>query len=135
MKRPYIALGVTQQGRTTLTLLQRMAARVIADDPHDGPPDAATGPGPLQPITETFDWGHPTLMYACIAVLAIMLLALGGCTVVRLGPPDEAPPRLWASCPPLRDVKRLDVDALLLRVAEVERWYEQCRNTALELRP
>ncbi len=79
MKRPYIALGVTQQGRTTPTLLQRMAARVIADDPHDGPPDAATRPSPLTPISQSFDWGHPTLMYAVVAALLIALLALGGC--------------------------------------------------------
>lgn len=134
MKRPYIPLGVTQQGRATPTLLQRMAARIIADDPTDGPPDAPTRPAPLQPITQAFDWGHPTLLYACIAVLAIVLLALGGCTVMRIGPPDEAPAVVWASCPPLGDLKRHDIDALRLRVAEIETRYEQCRNAALEPR-
>ena len=90
MKRPYIPDGCDQQGhivptRAASAMLTRartgtaklLAAHVIGDDPHDGPPDAATRPAPLGELTAAY--GRSTLLCAVIAVLAMVLLALGGC--------------------------------------------------------
>lgn len=144
MKRPYIALGVTQQGRIVPTLLQRAQARaaglvrqhLIDDDPKDVPPWQAP-PAPevrlrqgweLEPI----DPPHPWRLYLLVLTLALVGFALGGCTALPQGPDrDTTSPIVYASCPPLADMRRTDADALSLRVAEVERWYAQCRAAAL----
>lgn len=65
----------------------------------------------------------------CAAVAAAAALGGAGCAgIVRNPQPAEPPPLVWASCPPLGDAARADLDALRLRVAELEARYSQCRQ-------
>lgn len=126
----------------TAPLQQRLrtwwAAHIIDTDPYELPhPTVRLRQGwELEPI----DPGHPWLLYLVAFLFGLLAVGgMGGCTTApkpKPMPPGFAaaidpPAALMAACPPLADLKRSDTDALSLRVAEVERWYDTCRHTAL----
>lgn len=103
------------------------------------------GPGPVH-LRE--GWEHEPIevrfprwaVALCLGLAILGSIALSGCST--LGPQPAgfadakpASPLVQASCPPLQPLKRVDADALALRVAEVERWYELCRAAALQGNP
>lgn len=90
-----------------------------------------------EPIEVRFPrWG----VALCLGLAIVGSLFLSGCSTVGDRPAGfadakPASPLVQASCPPLLPLKRVDADALALRVAEVERWYELCRAAALQGTP
>jgi len=64
--------------------------------------------------------------------LALVLSACASLERPLPTPEVDAPAKVYAACPPLGDAKNVaDVEAMKLRVAEVERWYEACRAGAI----
>jgi hypothetical protein len=99
VKRPHIALGCTQQGRTVPTLIQRTLDRAAAivrthlidDDPKDVPPWEVAPPPELRLRQgwelEPIDPPHPWRLYALAFVAILTIFALSGCG----GGGDDAP--------------------------------------------
>lgn len=88
-----------------------------------------------EPIEVPIPWRLALVAF----LIGLLGFGLGGCSSMRMPPGFEfeeaAAPRVLAACPPLADLKRTDRDALELRVAEVERWYAQCRAAATQGKP
>lgn len=99
-----------------------------------------------QPIALRAGWENepievpiPRLLGIAAFLLGLFsFLLLGGCASTL--PPgfqaeEPAPAHVMAACPPLADMRRSDDDALSLRVAEMERWYAQCRDASTRGKP
>ena len=89
----------------------------------------------VQPATRSNTMNINTIRRALAATIAAA--ALSGCTTLPPGFSHAVEPSasVMASCPPLSERKQWAPDGLALRVAEAERWYEQCRYAALGGKP
>lgn len=85
-----------------------------------------------EPIVVPMPWRVALVAF----LLGLFGFGLSGCASFGAMPPgfaaaQDPPAALMAACPPLADLKRWNPDALSLRVAEAERWYQICRDAAL----